>query len=234
MALGNLGDVHQQCELSYEECVTILSQGASALKYLHERFEPIAHRDLKPENILVQHRDRFRRPNGLCIKLSDFGLAKIGSSLKTGCHSETYCPPEIWAQPRGKYTKAVDIWSLGVVILRFAYHLPHPGHGLGMEWCNKIVQEVQSWESEGLMGILGRMLVINAEARCAAGECWNEASQLLVSSGGRSATPTLATYIAEPSTGASSRSEKEDQGRWHHSSYTVCSLIYLIRWARRF
>ncbi|KAH8754867.1 hypothetical protein F5883DRAFT_369388, partial [Diaporthe sp. PMI_573] len=79
------------------------------------------------QNILVQHRDPDRKPDGLCIKLSDFGLAKIGNSLKTGCGSETYCPPEVCAShSRQRYTKAVDIWSLGVVILRFAYALPYP------------------------------------------------------------------------------------------------------------
>ncbi|KAH8746636.1 hypothetical protein F5883DRAFT_721545 [Diaporthe sp. PMI_573] len=171
MAFGNLENEHSKAHFSHEECVTILHQSASALRYLHERSEPVAHRDLKPENILIQHRDRGRNPNSLCIKLSDFGLAKIGNSLKTGCGSETYCPPEICAShSRQRYTKAVDIWSLGVVILRFAYALPYPGSG--------------------------RMLVIDAKARCSAADCWYEASRLLVSSQGRSTTPTPASYAA--------------------------------------
>lgn len=198
MPFGNLEDQHAGVRFSYAECVAILHQGTSALRYLHGRREPVAHRDIKPENILVKHRDPSCNPNGLCIKLSDFGLAKIGNSLKTDCGSETYCPPEVWASRSGqRYTRAVDIWSLGVVILRFAYALPYPGSGIGTEWCIKIVEEVNSWDSEDLVDLLQRMLVIDAEARYSAVNCYHEVSQLLVSSQDRSATPTPASYLAE-------------------------------------
>lgn len=190
MPLGNLEDEHGNSPFSYEECTSILFQSASALKYLHERREPVAHRDLKPQNILVQ----YRAPDGsggLCIKLSDFGLAKIGDSLKTGCGSETYCPPEIFERGSSqRYTRAVDIWSLGVVILRFAYGLPHPGSGVGMSWCERIANEAQMWEPEGLIDVLQHMLVIDSRARCTAAECWLEASRLLALSQDRSKTPT--------------------------------------------
>ncbi|KAH8755346.1 kinase-like domain-containing protein [Diaporthe sp. PMI_573] len=195
MAFGNLEDEHSKAHFSHEECVTILHQSTSALRYLHERSEPVAHRDLKPQNILVQHRDPDRNPDGLCIKLSDFGLAKIGNSLKTGCGSETYCPPEVCAsRSRQRYTKAVDIWSLGVVILRFAYALPYPGSGIGMGWCEKIVEEAKSWESEDLIDVVQRMLVIDAQARYSAADCCYEASRLLLSSQVRSTTPTPGSY----------------------------------------
>lgn len=145
MPFGNLEDQHARVRFSYRECIAILHQGTSALKYLHGQREPVAHRDIKPENILVKHRDSDFDPDGLCIKLSDFGLAKIGNSLKTDCGSETYCPPEVWAShSRQRYTRAVDIWSLGVVILRFAYALPYPGSRIGTEWCIKIIEEVNS------------------------------------------------------------------------------------------
>jgi serine/threonine-protein kinase Chk2 len=197
MSFGNLENQHTSVRFSHGECVAILHQGTSALKYLHGRREAIAHRDIKPENILVKHRDPNCNPDGLCIKLSDFGLAKIGDSLKTGCGSETYCPPEIWAsRSRRRYTKAVDIWSLGVVILRFAYALPYPGSGIGTEWCNKVVEEAHSWDSEALVDVLQLMIVIDAEARCSAADCCREASQLLVCSEDRSATPTPASYAA--------------------------------------
>lgn len=197
MPFGNLEYQHESLLFSYEECIVIFHQSTSAVKYLHGRSEPVAHRDIKPENILVQHRDPNRNPNALRIKLSDFGLAKIGDSLKTGCHSMTYCPPEIRVDSiRQRYTKAVDIWSLGVVILRFAYGLPYPGSGIGMRWCKKIVEEADSWESEDLVDVLQRMLVIDAEARYSATDCWREASRLLASSQGRSATPTPASYAA--------------------------------------
>lgn len=194
MAFGNLESQHDNSRFSHGECVAILQQATSALSYLHGQHESVAHRDIKPENILVQYRDPNRDPNVLHIRLSDFGLAKIGDSLNTGCHSETYCPPEI--RPNGpRYTKAVDIWSLGIVILRFAYGLPHPGFGIGLEWCEKVVQEVNDWESEDLIDVLQHMLVIDAEARVSAADCHYKASRLLASSHGRSTTPTPASCI---------------------------------------
>ncbi|GAP92494.1 putative protein kinase [Rosellinia necatrix] len=196
MPFGNLEDEHKRAHFSQDECLVIFQQSLSALAYLHGRSEPVAHRDLKPENILVQYRDADKNPNYLHVRLSDFGLSKTGS-LKTMCGSETYCPPEIGNKHTlEKYTKAVDIWSLGVVVLRYAYSLPYPGSGFGMEWCEKIVEEAGSWDSEGLINILQRMLVIDAKARPSAADCLCEASRLVISSQDRSATPTPASYAA--------------------------------------
>lgn len=54
------------------------------------------------------------------VKLADFGLAKIigeESFTTTLCGTPSYVAPEILAEGRHrKYTKAVDIWSLGVVL----------------------------------------------------------------------------------------------------------------------
>jgi serine/threonine-protein kinase CHEK2 len=56
----------------------------------------------------------------LRVKLADFGLAKIigeESFTTTLCGTPSYVAPEILADTRHrKYTKAVDIWSLGVVL----------------------------------------------------------------------------------------------------------------------
>jgi serine/threonine-protein kinase Chk2 len=73
----------------------------------------IVHRDIKPENILVVDKE-------LHVKLADFGLAKIigeESFTTTLCGTPCYVAPEILANSKHrKYTKAVDIWSLGVVL----------------------------------------------------------------------------------------------------------------------
>lgn len=58
--------------------------------------------------------------DNLTIKLADFGLAKIigeESFTTTLCGTPSYVAPEI-LQPtvRRRYTKAVDVWSLGVVL----------------------------------------------------------------------------------------------------------------------
>lgn len=76
-----------------------------ALEYLHTR--DIAYRDLKPENILIDHRGH--------IKLTDFGFAKKVTDITwTVCGTPDYLAPEI-IRSQG-YTKAVDWWSLGVLI----------------------------------------------------------------------------------------------------------------------
>jgi serine/threonine-protein kinase Chk2 len=224
MPFGNLEDEHHRAHFLYEESLAILHQCSSALTYLHGLPQPLIHRDIKPENILVKYRDT--NPEYLHVKLSDFGLSKTGS-LKTFCGSPTYCPPEIRDDgvPQA-YTEAVDIWSLGVVILRFAYSLPHPGSGLGKKWCREIVNEANSWGSEGLIDILQRMLVIKAEARYSAAACLRKTSKLL-SSEDRSATPTPASYAAGygPAIIYPEEQGEEEQETLRILPNEVCSVI---------
>ena len=79
--------------------------------FQHER--NIVHRDIKPENILLLTKT-------LHIKLADFGLAKIigeESFTTTLCGTPSYVAPEILENSNHRrYTRAVDIWSLGVVL----------------------------------------------------------------------------------------------------------------------
>jgi serine/threonine-protein kinase Chk2 len=77
----------------------------------HER--GIVHRDIKPENILLEDKE-------LTVKLADFGLAKIigeESFTTTLCGTPSYVAPEILqSSNHRRYTRAVDVWSLGVVL----------------------------------------------------------------------------------------------------------------------
>ena len=196
MPFGNLEDEHRRNHFLPGECLEIFHQSLSALAFLHGRARPIAHRDIKPQNILVEYRHPNRNPNYLRIKLSDFGLSKAGT-LKTFCGSKTYLPPEVRNDDlRENYTRAVDIWSLGVVLLRYAYALPYPGSGMGMKWCEQIVEAAHDWHSEGLIDILQHMLVIEPKERLSTTDCLRAASRLLSSSQDRSTTPTPAPCTA--------------------------------------
>lgn len=114
--LGDLRKQHRNNKFSELEIIKIIAQASSALVYLHN--ESITHRDIKPANILV----RSRHP--VEIALTDFGLAKSEVlSMSTCAGTYPYMAPEVvCTDPRlGKrhfnYTKAVDIWSLGIVAI---------------------------------------------------------------------------------------------------------------------
>ncbi|KAM3378206.1 putative serine/threonine-protein kinase PBL7 [Capsicum galapagoense] len=87
---------------------------ARALEYLHEHTTPsVIHRDFKCSNVLLDQ--NFR------AKVSDFGLAKIGSDKMNGLISTRvlgttgYLAPEYAST--GKLTTKSDVYSYGVVLL---------------------------------------------------------------------------------------------------------------------
>jgi len=87
----------------------------NAVHYLH--CQGIAHRDLKPENILLTEEGS--------IKIWDVGLATMldkMSLMTTLCGTPQYLAPEIIkiglkeSNNMEGYDKAVDMWSLGVIL----------------------------------------------------------------------------------------------------------------------
>lgn len=154
------GSLEVQEPFSQTECVAILQQCLSALEYLHTRSRPIIHRDIKPANILVYYRNEGA--SYLHVKLSDFGLAKQGTP-NTHCGSKMYTAPEIIRVH--KYTSAVDVWSLGVVILELAHGLPSSNSA---NWCEAVAARAQNWTTHNLGICVASMLRIDPRVRAPA------------------------------------------------------------------
>uniref|UniRef100_A0A8I5ZJG2 Inhibitor of nuclear factor kappa-B kinase subunit beta n=1 Tax=Rattus norvegicus TaxID=10116 RepID=A0A8I5ZJG2_RAT len=97
------------CGLREGAILTLLSDIASALRYLHEN--RIIHRDLKPENIVLQQGEKR-----LIHKIIDLGYAKEldqGSLCTSFVGTLQYLAPELLEQQ--KYTVTVDYWSFGTL-----------------------------------------------------------------------------------------------------------------------
>ncbi|KAJ5114570.1 hypothetical protein NUU61_000329 [Penicillium alfredii] len=165
-------------KLSEAETRHVFRQLFEGLKYLHDR--GIVHRDIKPENILVANKK-------LNVKLGDFGLAKIigeDSFTTTLCGTPSYVAPEILQETRRRrYTKAVDVWSLGVVLYiclcgfpPFSDELYTPQNPY------TLAQQIKMghfdypspyWDSVGdpALDLIDRMLTVNVDKRITVDEC---------------------------------------------------------------
>jgi serine/threonine protein kinase len=107
MGGGNLRKVLKKyITLELQEARYVAAQTLLGLKYLHEEAMTM-HRDLKPENILLTEIGD--------VKLSDFGLAKIGlAEAFSICGTRQYFAPEQLKQ-KG-YDKKVDFWAFGCLL----------------------------------------------------------------------------------------------------------------------
>ncbi|KAK3496678.1 uncharacterized protein B0T23DRAFT_61945 [Neurospora hispaniola] len=135
---GSLANLLEHGRIEDEQVIMVYAlQLLEGLAYLHEL--KIAHRDIKPENILLDH-------NGI-IKYVDFGAAKLiarqGRTLvqdiastkpnKSMTGTPMYMSPEVIKGENAGHFGAVDIWSLGCVILEMATGR-RPWANLDNEW----------------------------------------------------------------------------------------------------
>lgn len=108
------GDLYSYLEkrrfkLNEKRVCDIVHKMCAAVYYIHSY--GIAHRDLKPENVLMTD-----DTDEADIRILDFGLSKIISPDEKCTElygTLSYVAPEILLEI--PYTKAVDLWSLGVI-----------------------------------------------------------------------------------------------------------------------
>ncbi|MBX9571414.1 MAG: serine/threonine protein kinase [Candidatus Obscuribacterales bacterium] len=104
-------DLHQMVQQNgpqkESEVLEWAVQIALAIKYLHEREEPIIHRDLTPDNIVLRNDGK--------IVIVDFGAANelIGNATGTFVGKHAFIAPE---QLRGKATAQSDIYAFGCTV----------------------------------------------------------------------------------------------------------------------
>ncbi|KAH5388696.1 hypothetical protein HBI33_045350 [Parastagonospora nodorum] len=165
-------------KLTEPEARKVFVQLFQAVKYLHDR--NIVHRDIKPENILLTDKD-------LHVKLADFGLAKIigeESFTTTLCGTPSYVAPEILENSNHRrYTRAVDVWSLGVVLYICLCGFPPFSDELySPENPYTLSQQIKAgrfdypspyWDSVGdpALDLIDRMLTVEVDKRISIDEC---------------------------------------------------------------
>merc|ERR1719389_60166 len=115
MAFAEKGDLYSRIKqaragkpISHDQVLEWLTQGALALKYLHNKH--ILHRDLKSQNMFLTKEDR--------LKIGDFGISRVLDGTcafaKTVIGTPYYMSPEVCSER--PYSWASDIWALGCVL----------------------------------------------------------------------------------------------------------------------
>ncbi|XP_062501496.1 serine/threonine-protein kinase H1 homolog isoform X2 [Corticium candelabrum] len=125
MELASGGDLYDKMaargKFSEKEASCIADMLLDGLDYLHSN--GITHRDLKPENLLYRHPGSDSR-----IMISDFGLSHFCQDplvdiMVTPCGTPEFIAPEMLR--RKQYTRAVDMWALGVIVyILMSAHFP--------------------------------------------------------------------------------------------------------------
>lgn len=121
------------------------------------------------------------------MKIADFGLAKIigeESFTTTLCGTPSYVAPEILEQSnRRRYTRAVDVWSLGVVLYICLCGFPPFSDELySRENPYTLSQQIKMgrfdypspyWDPVGdsALDLIDRMLTVDVEKRISIDEC---------------------------------------------------------------
>lgn len=108
------GDLLQRAErsaLTERELALVFGQIVRAVQHMHNM--NVVHRDLKPENIC------FVSNSSAEVRVIDFGFAKCltdhSETMSKKCYTLEYAAPEVLSSGQ-TYSKACDIWSIGVLM----------------------------------------------------------------------------------------------------------------------
>ncbi|XP_019498590.1 PREDICTED: serine/threonine-protein kinase Chk2 [Hipposideros armiger] len=151
-------------------CKLYFYQMLLAVQYLHEN--GIIHRDLKPENVLLSS-----QKEDCLIKITDFGQSKIlgeTSLMKTLCGTPTYLAPEVLESfGTAGYNRAVDCWSLGVILfICLSGYPPFSEHKTQVSLKDQItsgkynfIPEVWAEVSEKALDLVKKLLIVDPKVR---------------------------------------------------------------------
>uniref|UniRef100_A0A5F5Q4P4 Checkpoint kinase 2 n=1 Tax=Equus caballus TaxID=9796 RepID=A0A5F5Q4P4_HORSE len=151
-------------------CKLYFYQMLLAVQYLHEN--GIIHRDLKPENVLLSS-----QKEDCLIKITDFGQSKIlgeTSLMRTLCGTPTYLAPEVLNSfGTAGYNRAVDCWSLGVILfICLSGYPPFSEHKTQVSLKDQItsgkynfIPEVWAEVSEKALDLVKKLLIVDPKAR---------------------------------------------------------------------
>lgn len=116
----NLKDYLKSCCLPILHQLSVSSDIANALQYLHEK--KLIHRDLCGDNILIKKGEDIP-----LAKISDFGISRIidhqtmSHSLSVLGHRNGYLPPEGLSKD---YDLSLDIFMFGVIMVQIVHAIP--------------------------------------------------------------------------------------------------------------
>ncbi|XP_026340495.2 serine/threonine-protein kinase Chk2 isoform X2 [Ursus arctos] len=151
-------------------CKLYFYQMLLAVQYLHEN--GIIHRDLKPENVLLSS-----QKEDCLIKITDFGQSKIlgeTSLMRTLCGTPTYLAPEVLNSfGTAGYNRAVDCWSLGVILfICLSGYPPFSEHKTQVSLKDQItsgkfnfIPEVWTEVSEKALDLVKKLLIVDPKVR---------------------------------------------------------------------
>ncbi|PNI97714.1 CHEK2 isoform 3, partial [Pan troglodytes] len=208
-------------------CKLYFYQMLLAVQYLHEN--GIIHRDLKPENVLLSSQEE-----DCLIKITDFGHSKIlgeTSLMRTLCGTPTYLAPEVLVSVgTAGYNRAVDCWSLGVILFIWTQVSLKDQITSGKY---NFIPEVWAEVSEKALDLVKKLLVVDPKARFTTEEAlrhpWlqdedmkRKFQDLLSEENESTALPQV---LAQPSTSRKRPREGEAEGAETTKRPAVCAAV---------